>query len=59
MPALPTVNAGDYLISSATIEPLVGDLVPINNTSTVNQMVVNAYDPKRQNGSTWTSNCLF
>lgn len=43
--ALPTVNAGDYLISSATIEPLVGDLVPINNTSTVNQIVVNAYDP--------------
>lgn len=45
VPPIPTVNANDYLVSSASIEPLAGDLVPSNNTSTVNQIVVNAYDP--------------
>ena len=45
VPAVPVVNAGDYLTSSASIAPLTGDIVPENNESTVSQLVINAYDP--------------
>ncbi|MBL7885423.1 MAG: T9SS type A sorting domain-containing protein [Flavobacterium sp.] len=45
VPPVPTVNAGDYLTSAATITPLSGDVVLENNVSSVSQMVINAYDP--------------
>lgn len=45
VPPVPTVNAGDYLTSTASIEPLTGDVDPENNFSSNSQLVVNAYDP--------------
>lgn len=45
VPTIPTVNAGQYLTNLASIVPLVGDIVPENNDSSLAQMVINAYDP--------------
>lgn len=45
VPTIPTVNAGQNLTNGVTIAPLTGDVTPLNNTSTVVQEVVNAYDP--------------
>ncbi|MES2864610.1 MAG: T9SS type A sorting domain-containing protein [Bacteroidota bacterium] len=45
VPTIPTVTAGQFLVSSATISPLVGDAVPENNTHSTSQMIINAYDP--------------
>ncbi len=45
VPTIPTVNAGDYLASQASIVPTAGDVVLENNTNTLTQIVVNAYDP--------------
>jgi uncharacterized repeat protein (TIGR01451 family) len=45
VPTIPTVNAGQYLTNSVSIEPITGDVVPENNQNSVTQMVVNAYDP--------------
>ena len=45
VPTIPTVNANDYLVSQASIEPTAGDVVLENNSNTLTQMVINAYDP--------------
>lgn len=45
VPTIPTVNAGQFLVSNATIAPLTGDVVPENNSNSLSQMVINAYDP--------------
>ncbi len=45
VPTIPTVAAGQFLVSNATIAPLTGDVSPENNTSSVSQMIINAYDP--------------
>ena len=45
VPTIPTVNAGDYLVSQASIVPTTGDVVLENNSNTLTQLVVNAYDP--------------
>ncbi|NHM01671.1 DUF7619 domain-containing protein [Flavobacterium difficile] len=45
VPTIPTVTAGEFLTSSATITPLAGDISPENNTNTTSQMIINAYDP--------------
>lgn len=45
VPPVPTVNAGQYLTNSASIVPLTGDVVPENNSSSLTQLVINAYDP--------------
>jgi len=45
VPTIPTVSAGQYLVSSASIAPLAGDVVPENNTNSTSQMIINAYDP--------------
>jgi len=45
VPTVPTVNAGQYLVSSASIVPLTGDMVPENNSNSNSQMVINSYDP--------------
>lgn len=45
VPAIPTVNAGQILTNSVAVDPIAGDVTPNNNTMTVNQIVVNAYDP--------------
>lgn len=41
----PVVNGQDVLVFTATINPLSGDSNPVNNTSVLNQIVVNSYDP--------------
>ncbi|MBN8643090.1 MAG: T9SS type A sorting domain-containing protein [Flavobacteriales bacterium] len=45
VPPVPTVNAGDYLTSTASIEPLTDDVNPENNFNSNSQLVINAYDP--------------
>ena len=45
VPTIPTVNAGEFLVSQASIVPTSGDVVLENNTNTLTQMVINAYDP--------------
>lgn len=45
VPTIPTVTAGQFLVSNVTISPLVGDAIPENNTHSTSQMIINAYDP--------------
>ena len=45
VPTIPTVTAGQMLVSSATIAPLAGDVSPENNSNSISQMIINAYDP--------------
>jgi len=41
----PAVNNGDLLIFSASITPIIGDDLPLDNSFTYNQRVVGSYDP--------------
>ncbi len=43
--APPTLNSGDASIITSTVSPIIADATPINNTSTLNQIVVNSQDP--------------
>jgi len=45
VPASPAANSGDTLKYRASIDPLVNDLTPGNNSSVLKQRVVNSYDP--------------
>lgn len=45
VPPIPTVAAGQLLTNTATIVPLTGDIVPENNSNSLSQIIVNAYDP--------------
>lgn len=45
VPVIPTVNLNDVLTNSATISPTSGDAFPLNNTSSLAQIVVGSYDP--------------
>lgn len=45
VPTIPTVTAGQILVSNATIAPITGDVFPNNNTNSTSQMIINAYDP--------------
>lgn len=45
VPTIPTVTAGQFLVSNATIAPLAGDVSPENNSNFTSQMIINAYDP--------------
>ncbi len=45
IPTIPTVTAGQLLTNTVTINPIAGDVVPANNTSSLSQIIVNAYDP--------------
>jgi uncharacterized repeat protein (TIGR01451 family) len=45
VPTIPTVNLGDFLTNSVTIEPLTGDVFPANNSAQLTQAVVGSYDP--------------
>ncbi|WP_310382052.1 T9SS type A sorting domain-containing protein [Flavobacterium sp.] len=42
---IPTVNNGDILTFSATVNPIVGDIIPADNTIIFNQTVVGSFDP--------------
>lgn len=45
VPTIPTVSAGQFLVSNATIAPISGDVSPENNSNSISQMIINAYDP--------------
>lgn len=45
VPTIPTVDAGQFLVSNATVAPLTGDVSPENNSNSISQMIINAYDP--------------
>ena len=46
---IPAVNIGDQLNFTATINPIVGDAEPTDNTSSLKQTVIGAYDPNDKN----------
>lgn len=41
----PSVNIGDVLSFTAIINPVTGDVLPLDNTFAINQTVVGSYDP--------------
>jgi uncharacterized repeat protein (TIGR01451 family) len=45
VPTLPVVTAGQLLTNTVAINPIAGDVVPANNTSSLSQIIVNSYDP--------------
>ena len=45
VPTIPTVNLGDLLTNSVTINPVTGDAFPLNNTASLSQVIVGSYDP--------------
>ncbi|MGL2962325.1 DUF7619 domain-containing protein [Flavobacterium sp. RSB2_4_14] len=45
VPNMPTVALGNLLTNSASIEPISGDVVPVNNTSSCSQIIIGSYDP--------------
>ena len=45
IPTIPSVTAGQLLTNTVTINPITGDVVPANNTSSLSQIIVNSYDP--------------
>lgn len=42
---LPTVNLGDTLCSNGWVEPMAGDVEPVNNRDTTYQIVIGSFDP--------------
>lgn len=45
VPTIPTVTLGQLLTNSATITIPAGDILPLNNTSSITQTIVGSYDP--------------
>lgn len=45
VPTIPAVNLGDVITNSVTIEPIINDVVPMNNEATLSQIVIGSYDP--------------
>ena len=45
VPNIPTVQLGQLLTNTASVTPLAGDVVPLNNTNSSTQIVIGAYDP--------------
>jgi hypothetical protein len=51
VPTIPTVNLGDILTSTASLEPIIGDVVPSDNNASLAQMVAGSYDPNDKSES--------
>jgi len=45
VPTLPTVSLGQLVTNTVDIELLAGDVLPLNNTSSLTQTIVGSYDP--------------
>ena len=45
VPAVPVVNAGDFLTNSIAVVPVAGDINSENDSNSMTQMVINGYDP--------------
>lgn len=43
--APPTLDSGDLSVITSSVSPITADATPINNTSALNQIVVNSQDP--------------
>lgn len=41
----PIVMGGNHITLTATVNPVIGDATPLNNTFSINNLVVNSYDP--------------
>ncbi|RAR50313.1 DUF7619 domain-containing protein [Flavobacterium lacus] len=51
VPTIPTVNLGDILTNSVSIEAIENEVNLANNTSTLSQVVIGSYDPNDKNES--------
>lgn len=51
VPTMPTVNLGDVLTNSVSIEAIENEVNLANNTATVSQIVIGSYDPNDKNES--------
>ncbi|WP_299103476.1 Calx-beta domain-containing protein [uncultured Winogradskyella sp.] len=45
VPTLPTVSLGQLVTNTADIEVLAGEILPLNNTSSLTETIVGSYDP--------------
>jgi len=45
VPTIPSVSLGDLVTNSATIEPILNDIIVSNNTSSVSDIIIGSYDP--------------
>jgi uncharacterized repeat protein (TIGR01451 family) len=45
VPNIPTVTLGNLLTNTVNIEPISGDVVPSNNSSSSSQIIIGSYDP--------------
>lgn len=45
VPTIPTVMIGNLLTNTASIVPLAGDVVPMNNNVSNSQVIIGSYDP--------------
>ncbi|WP_284652743.1 T9SS type A sorting domain-containing protein [Flavobacterium terrisoli] len=45
VPTIPTVAIGGLLTNTASIVPLTGDVVPLNNNVSSTQVIIGSYDP--------------
>ena len=45
VPTIPTVALGDLVSNTASSTPTVGDAFPLDNTTTLSQIIVGSYDP--------------
>lgn len=45
VPTIPTVTIGQLLTNYANIVPLMGDIVPLNNSASNSQIIIGSYDP--------------
>lgn len=51
VPTIPTINLGDVIINSVSIEPLNAEPILTNNNYSLSQVVVGSYDPNDKNES--------
>ncbi|HNP31787.1 MAG TPA: T9SS type A sorting domain-containing protein [Flavobacterium sp.] len=45
VPTIPTVAIGGLLVNTASVAPLTDDVVPINNSASMTQIITGSYDP--------------
>jgi hypothetical protein len=51
VPTIPTVNLGDILTNSVTVEAIENEVNLANNTSALSQIIIGSYDPNDKNES--------
>jgi uncharacterized repeat protein (TIGR01451 family) len=51
VPAIPTVSLGQLLTNTAAVDPVIGDYIATNNSSSLTQAVTGSYDPNDKSES--------